>query len=139
MVTNVEAFHTGVSFTTVARFRAGAVSDDYLNETYLWERPGPRLGVRFADGRKAMFDTEGWSGFEEPRHPILARRDGGFDAADWEGSVWLEARRDVWLWPLPPPGQLSFVTAWPEKGITDTTTTVDAKELIDAASRSEQL
>lgn len=33
VVTNVEAFHTGVYFTTVARFRAGAVSDDYLNET----------------------------------------------------------------------------------------------------------
>lgn len=64
---------------------------------------------------------------------------GGFVEAEGQSAVWLECRRDVWLWPLPPPGLLSFITDWPATGVTETTTTVDAGELIDAASRSEQL
>ena len=140
VLTNVEAFRTGVCFTTVARFRPGAVSEGYLFENYLWELPeGPRLGVRFVDGRKAIFDSEARSEPAEPTHPVLTRRGGGFVEAESEGAVWLECRRDVWLWPLPPPGQLSFVTAWPETGITETSTTVDAGELIEASFRSEQL
>jgi hypothetical protein len=45
----------------------------------------------------------------------------------------------VWLWPLPPPGPLTFVFTWAERGVAETQTHIDARELRDAVGQAEQL
>jgi hypothetical protein len=142
VLTNVEAFHSGVGFTTVARFQPD-VSENGRGPggllPNLWESSGLRLGVGFADGRKAVFRPLVTFGYDkDPPDPMLSHRGRGHASALGGGPAH-EFRVDVWLWPLPPPGPLSLVTAWPERGISETPTTVDAGELIDAAARSEQL
>jgi len=44
-----------------------------------------------------------------------------------------------WLWPLPPPGPLTWVASWAEVGSTETTVEVDASVLEEAAASAEQL
>ena len=52
---------------------------------------------------------------------------------DTFGAAWA---RDICLWPLPPPGPLRLVCAWPDRGIPETSTTIDAGPLRDAAARA---
>jgi hypothetical protein len=103
---------------------------------------GLRWGLGLADGRRVTtLDEDGWVSRPDdadpetwvPDHPVLqplGYRD------NVEGSTW---RRRVWLWPLPPHGPLQVVAAWPDRGITETSTTVDATPLVDAAARSRPL
>jgi hypothetical protein len=44
-----------------------------------------------------------------------------------------------WLWPLPPPGTLTFAFEWPSKGIELSMKEVDAGLIIDASKFSEVL
>lgn len=61
-----------------------------------------RLGVQFADGRKATtLDTHPWQSEAEPDGPVLIQRGGGGGERSWDMRFW--------LWPLPPAGPLTFV------------------------------
>jgi hypothetical protein len=44
-----------------------------------------------------------------------------------------------WLWPLPPPGPLAFVVEWPAEGVELTRRAIDVAELLEAATRAEEL
>ena len=44
-----------------------------------------------------------------------------------------------WLWPLPPPGPLTWVGEWPDRNIPESSVEVDATVLEAAASEAEQL
>jgi hypothetical protein len=44
-----------------------------------------------------------------------------------------------WVTPLPPPGPLTFVCAWPAVGITETRTTLDAAPIAQAATLAQVL
>jgi len=44
-----------------------------------------------------------------------------------------------WLWPLPPPGPLTFGIVWPAQSVPETTVTMDASAFIEAATRTEPL
>jgi hypothetical protein len=44
-----------------------------------------------------------------------------------------------WLWPLPPAGPLTWHATWPDRGIDETSITVDASDLAEAASQAKQL
>lgn len=44
-----------------------------------------------------------------------------------------------WLRPLPPAGPLTFIAKWPKYGIGESTATVDASKLREAAERAEVL
>lgn len=105
-------------------------------------RGGLRWGLGFADGRRVTtLDPGGWGSMPEdadpetwvPDRPVLEPL--GFKH-HVEGSTW---RRHVWLWPLPPPGPLQVVVAWPDGEIPETSTTVDATPLVEAAARAEPL
>jgi hypothetical protein len=43
------------------------------------------------------------------------------------------------MWPLPPPGPLSFVCEWPAAGIPLTRAQIDAQALIDASARAQEI
>ena len=97
---------------------------------------GLRWGVELADGRRVttVDDYSGWNarpdGAEDgwlPDRPVLQ----GLARPTAWGGAW---SRDVWLWPLPPPGPLRLVCAWPDRGIEETSTTVDAGPLRAAAT-----
>jgi hypothetical protein len=45
----------------------------------------------------------------------------------------------MWLWPLPPPGRMTFAFAWAEQGVRETTVDVDAAPLAEAAARTRTL
>ena len=98
-----------------------------------------RFGVQFADGRKAT--TVGaelrWGlpgseeEDEEPTGPVLSPGGGGGGGDQWT--------TEYWLWPLPPPGRLTFAAEWPSQGIELATHEIDAGIVIDASKRVETL
>jgi hypothetical protein len=44
-----------------------------------------------------------------------------------------------WVWPLPPPGQLTIVCQWPAYAIEESSTMIDAQVILDAAARASLL
>lgn len=97
---------------------------------------GLRWGVALSDGRRATTtDDTVWNDVPDgtdpadwaPTRPLL---DGLGRPTSW-GGTW---SRDVWLWPLPPPGELQVVCAWPDRGIAETSTELDADLLRAAAA-----
>ena len=102
---------------------------------------GLRWGFEFSDGRRVTTLSESpWvempDGVDpmswDPGHPVLEvlGRPAVF-AQSWS--------RDIWLWPLPPPGPLRVVCTWPDRDIIETSTTFDAARLRTAATQAVPL
>jgi hypothetical protein len=98
-----------------------------------------RLGVEYADGRKAMNTRDRWAGWVDeedghpaPGHPIfLTGRGGGGGGGHWTYRFW--------LWPIPPPGPLQLVCEWPDAGIPLTRHEIDGQSIVDAAARAQEI
>jgi hypothetical protein len=92
-----------------------------------------RFGVQFSDGRKATTLGRAFRGIErgEPSDPILMQGGGGGSDGNWES--------EFWLWPVPPPGRVTFVVEWPSEKIEETSHEVDAALFRDAVAKSEVL
>jgi hypothetical protein len=106
-----------------------------------------RFGVEFADGRKATNTADqplanlagGTMSIstmtsrsdppQEPAGPVLNLGGGGGGGGNW--------RQSIWIWPLPPAGQLTFVCQWPEANIELTRHQIDAQIILDAATRAQ--
>ncbi len=90
-----------------------------------------RLGVQFSDGQKATnigaFDYTQ----DEPSGPVMHAGGGGGGDREYH--------QEQWVWPLPPPGRLSFVCEWPAAGIELTRHEIDAQSILDAAGRAQTL
>jgi hypothetical protein len=153
-VVGVTAYTTGVSLRLALRWRSRP-GEEGFDEAMLGMPfgqgaiPQPlggelppellRFGVQFADGRKAttLGASVAWgvvaaAGEEkEPRGPILSSSSGGGGEGEWTA--------EYWLWPLPPPGTLTFAIEWPSKGIELSLLEVDAAPIIDASKSSEVL
>jgi hypothetical protein len=89
-----------------------------------------RVGVQFADGRKATNVSEDYGG-ERPDGPVLNSHGGGGGGGDWHQTMW--------VWPLPPAGPLVFACEWPQVGIALTRHELDAQVVRDAAGRAQAL
>ena len=132
LLRDFEAFPSGLHFELVAQF-----NDDTARTGCgpLHRRRGieaPRIGVRFADGRKtATGPPRPQEPDGDPAYPLL--RSGGGSGGGGRSRV------SYWLWPLPPPGLLTWVSIWPEMGIGETSVEVDASVLSDAAAEAERL
>jgi hypothetical protein len=101
---------------------------------------GLRWGVEFADGKRvtnvdeyspwnalpAGADPAEWT----PDRPIML----GLGRPSTEYSTW---SRNIWLWPLPPPGSLRLVAAWPDRGIIQTSVSIDSAALREAAATAQ--
>lgn len=135
VVTAVYAFPSGVLFTLSIRVRPSALPGSGPFDPPLMmgmhAADGPLFGVGFADGRRTAFHQPPQPPGEDPGGPVLSMC-GGSGGGGRE-------QLDVWLWPLPPVGPLTLVTAWPALEVAETVTTVDAGELLSAADRAEAL
>ncbi len=91
-----------------------------------------RLGVAFSDGRKWQGGQRErpWGG-STPPGPILAPTGGGGSSNEWH--------QDLWLWPLPPAGPVTFALEWPREGIAETTVVIEGALFRAAADQAEQL
>jgi hypothetical protein len=90
-----------------------------------------RLGFAFADGSKAT-NTGAYFNWREdsekrPDAPVMT---GG--AAGGHEGTW---KMTLWVWPLPPPGDLEFVCEWPAAAIPLTRSKLDAGSILGAVSR----
>lgn len=107
-----------------------------------WQPGGLRWGIETSDGQRVTtlhespwaserpVDSEPGDWF--PDHPVLEP----MGRPSYWGSAW---NRDIWLWPLPPPGAITLVCEWTDRGIAQTVVQIDATSLHDAASRAEPL
>jgi hypothetical protein len=93
----------GIAFTLTVLGRVKTV-DVHAMHPRMDGAAAPRFGVGFADGRKAVaghrrFGHRLPTGDEE-REIVLSPRDGSGGSGRWTQTYW--------LWPLPPPGPLTF-------------------------------
>lgn len=95
-----------------------ALSDDVL-----------RLGVAFADGRKATNLAHEF-GFTRPADDgIVLRSDGGGGGGERYAQTY-------WIWPIPSRGPLTVVCEWPSYGVPVTRLDLDGDAIRDAAGRA---
>jgi hypothetical protein len=93
-----------------------------------------RFGIEFSDGSKVTNvggRSRHFSNDEPPPGPVMHWGGGGSGGGHWQ--------QDLWIWPLPPPGALTFVCEWPAAGLDLTRAEVDAQLVIDAAERSQEI
>jgi hypothetical protein len=126
------AYPTGVCFDLVLVRRHRPTSSAAHHPWFMrpGDADGPRFGIGFADGRKATVDRP-LGGPESRPDIVLSNQGGGGSDRRWTGRMW--------LWPLPPPGPLTFAFAWAEQGVDETTVDIDAAPLLAAAARAREL
>jgi hypothetical protein len=126
-VTAIWAFKAGFEFWISALFRQEGVA--------LERRRGEQalhIGVQFADGRKV-----GNAG--SVPSPAGSVADGLIlSPLSLGGGLWQKSRT-YWVWPLPPPGPLTFVCKWTGLGIAEQRAVTDGGLILDAARLSYQL
>jgi hypothetical protein len=102
----------------------------------------PRLGVEFSDGRRAgsgdpsnvafatILQARGSSKDDDgiPTEPIMRMTGGGGG-----GHVFASG---IWVFPLPPPGELKVFAEWERVGIPETAMVLDADEIRAAAGEA---
>ena len=150
-VVGVTAYTTGFSLTLACRWRSTPRDGDFYSDLEMFSGRGMRgplgaelppdllrFGVQFADGRKATtvggatpFPPGLTSPDEEPSGLILSPTGGHGSDGEWD--------QGYWLWPLPPPGALTFAIEWTSKGIEFSMHDVDAGLIIEASKSSEVL
>jgi hypothetical protein len=89
-----------------------------------------RLGLEFSDGTKATTAHRLPFG-AQPSPPMLTS--GGSQSAGRRSDG------ELWAWPLPPPGALTFVWEWRAERIPLTRRESNAQPILEAARRVEQL
>jgi hypothetical protein len=145
-LTDVRGYPTG--FVFVLRLRWGHVADPYEEVPWpfpMFGMPDPldgepfpdallRFGVQFADGRQATnmghypFIPEDLA----PDQPVLVEAGvGGEGGHLGRGAYW---DLELAVQPLPPPGPLAFVCAWPGRGIPESRVEIEAGLILDAAA-----
>ena len=105
-----------------------------------------RFGVQHSDGRKEATFGE-WHG-GGTTHTMLAFSDED-DPPDPSteiivtpcggGGGGLDAHQRYWIWPLPPPGPVTFACEWPKLEIPETQVAIEGEVIREAAGRAERV
>lgn len=149
----LRGFSTGITFDLTIRIReharrVRAALFDALGVHHgrgqldlLLPQGGLRFGMEFSDGsRVTTLDESPWDlipvgeappGWEPPG-PLFD----GVARPRSQGQTW---QRTVWLWPVPPPGDITVVCAWPDRQIAETRSVVPAAPLIQACGNAAAL
>jgi hypothetical protein len=99
-----------------------------------------RFGVRYGDGGVAELDGAGAGprsrgerprGDDPPEGPVIHGQGGGGGGSEW--------RQELWFWPLPPEGPLTFAVQWLARGVAETLQEWEAAPIRDAAARAQTL
>jgi hypothetical protein len=118
------AFKEGFEFRVKAIFRdRGPALEDEPDEQAM------HFGLQFADGRKVANTGRA----PEPAGSIAAQL--LLRPINFGGGIY-RRNRSYWVWPLPPPGPLTFVCEWHEFDIQEQRAAVEAQLILDAAQHS---
>jgi hypothetical protein len=91
-----------------------------------------RFGVQYADVCKATDVGPPWDdGRRKRKGPVISQGSGQGGEREWQ--------QDLWIWPLPPTGPLTFAIEWRAQQIPLTTHEVDADVIREAAERAQAL
>ncbi|MDQ6947642.1 MAG: hypothetical protein M3256_15575 [Actinomycetota bacterium] len=134
-VRRITAYHNGFAFDVSVRLLPGhELSDpsDFVGVQALRRTDGGlpdelfRFGLEFANGATVTsLEVAGTGGPTRPTTPILAGGGGG------GGDGRFDMR--YWVWPLPPPGKLTFLSEWPAHGLPLTRCEIDSEPIRTAA------
>lgn len=152
-VESVKVYSTGCLFELSWMLRRQDESDekwDELNSSFFarphgrWAKPGSPLaallcGVELADGSKASSGAMlNWPSpapdAPQPEPPVILFRGQGGNGGDDEMS----ASGTIWLWPLPPAGDLRMVAQWTDMGMPESSITLDGAQLREAAAGAQK-
>lgn len=136
-VGGLHAYPNGFEFTVHARLRRE--HEPRPGGAGLFERHGSRrdpneglrLGVMYADGRRAATPGSFPHPDDDAGRLVLQENGGGGSARTWDG--------DFWVSPLPPEGPVTFVVSWPEHGVAETRAELDGAVIREAAGRATVL
>lgn len=151
-VKSIEVFSTGCRIDLVWTVRRGSESDRewarIAEQSFSRGRnrldaengvPGAlRFGVAFADGRTAMTGRRVPAiadGSEPLTGPVLTLSGGGGGSGSDEEVV---TSITLWLWPLPLDGDARLVTQWEGLGVPESSVTLHARDLAEAAGRVQK-
>ena len=151
VVKSADVFSTGCLFSLSWLFRRADQSDEeWADLQQLFFQPGMgarrgsgrqtglMLGVQFPDGSKASTGSQVPYGLMEPgtnpEPPVLALHGGGGGGGDEDFS----GSGTLWLWPLPPGGELRLVCQWTDFGLEETSLMLDGGALRQAAASVQQ-
>jgi len=145
-VVGVVAYPQGFEFSCLIRHRLGLEGTGLMHGGGRSPgRPGTtsglsdeqfRIGVQFADGTKAtnvagIGRRHAPGAGEPPSGAVMMPMGGGGGGQSWS--------QRMWVWPLPPPGSLSFVAEWPSEGVELSRVDIDADSIRSAADGVEVL
>jgi len=131
-VSGLRVFSNGLELRIEVRARTTPADEGLGLGEVLHGRLENRLliGVEFSDGRRgANLEWQLMSG--PPGTPTLWPGGGGGGQRSADASYFLS--------PLPPPGDLRLVCAWPAAGIDDAVTALPTQQILDAATRVVEL
>jgi len=134
---SVRAYPNGFEFTAHVRLRGADEDEPVWHDPF--DRHGRRgrqppgevlrLGLLYADGRRAATTSHWWPGEDaDPGRLVLQQGGSGGNARRWDGQFWVH--------PLPPEGPVTFVASWPEYGAAETGAELDGQAIREAAARA---
>jgi len=145
-VSELSVYSTGLTFALRlaqhSSFADQHLLDAWLRPPHLVGKDRPWFGVEYADDRFTVHDS--WAA-DDPAVATLAevakRRGDRWPVLKPMGGRGRTGRYEVdfFLSPLPPPGDLRFVFAWPSRDLAESSAIVDADEIARAAGRVRQL
>jgi hypothetical protein len=135
-ISGVRAFSNGLDITLEVRVRHASTDErgDMLAGVHGHGDPSDRLllGVELSDGRRCTnLDPLDLDGSDSTERPMLTPGGGSSNARSGDFTLFLS--------PLPPPGDLRIVCAWPKRGLAETITVVSADDILEAAQRARVL
>lgn len=131
-VQDFEAFPSGMLIELVLRVRDWDPDPELRRHTVLRDPTSFRLGVRFSDGRAGA--TERFAD-----HPRVMRASEVLLFPRGGAGHPHEYRQAFWMWPLPAPGVMHWISIWPAMRINEQTLDADASELVAAGQKAESL
>jgi hypothetical protein len=140
-VVGITAYSDGFSVRIRFLRREGSIADVFQDAMSVRVRDSRvtdrflRLGIEFADGRRATnLDEFAPDDGEDESDPVIAFR------AHNQGSHGLRGSGiDAWIWPLPPSGPLTLAAEWPSVGLALTRVELPNDEIRAMAGRSAPL
>jgi hypothetical protein len=125
----IDAYPEGISASLNIVSRAPDLGGHLMMEQ---EEGAHRFGVAYADGRRWQSGMPNAMSYDPgPNDLVVQWRGGGGGSNDF--------RMNLWLWPLPPDGPVTFAFEWTMAGIPETLATVDGSVFRAAATTAEHL